>query len=259
VLILINKFGHEKGLVAEFYRKNDKTFYYDYSPVCLLGEELEKWKSNIIKKHEGEDTNNNITFSTFAYWYLEKVSCVPIYRNQEWFHQKRVDLEEFWNKVLHYRKVGLNKLKEDLQDKKNQKKNERDAKKSSKKDDEKINKKSKIAKDPRESIYLDMNNFVFNTETGEKRNTLPNNELMTVQIVSSSKKTSTKKTTKDSNKDANKKEESLFDDEPKIDFTNQSFFKDTTTLDTTLDSTMSSDEEDNITKIDFTNKSYFFT
>ena len=263
----LNKFGHEKGLVAEFYRKNDKTFYYDYSPACLLGEELEKWKSEIIKKHEGEDRNKNITFSTFAYWYLEKVSCVPIYRNQEWFHQKRIDLEEFWNKVLHYRKVGLDKLKEDLQNKKNQKKNERDAKKMSKKEDDKTNKKSKTAKDAKdakdakESIYLDMNNFVYNTETGETRNTLPNNELMTVQIVSSSKKTSTKKTSKDQNKDANKKEESLFDDDPKIDFTNQSFFKDTTNeLDTTeLDSiTMSSDEEDNITTIDFTNKSYFF-
>ena len=88
----LNKFGHEKGLVVEFFKKNDKTFYYDYSPVCLLGEELEKWKSDIIKKHE---TDKNILFSSFAYWYLEKVSCVPIYRNQEWFNKARISQEAF--------------------------------------------------------------------------------------------------------------------------------------------------------------------
>ena len=263
----LNKFGHEKGLVAEFYRKNDKTFYYDYSPVCLLGEELETWKREIIKKHEGDEENKNanITFSTFAYWYLEKVSCVPIYRNQEWFHQKRIDLEEFWNKVLYYRKVGLDKLKEDIQNKKNQKKNEREVKKLSKKEDDKISKKSKITKDTKESIYLDMNNFVYNTETGESRNTSSNNELMTVKIVPSSKKT---KKTSNVNQEI-KKEEGLFDDELKIDFSNQSFFKDeTTTLDattldattldtTTLDASSDISSDDDIPTIDFTNRSYF--
>ena len=220
---------------------------------------MEKWKIEIIKKHEAyerDKENKNITFSTFAYWYLEKVSCVPIYRNQEWFHQKRIDLEEFWNKVLYYRKVGLDKLKEDIQNKKNQKKNEREVKKLSKKEDDKISKKSKTtkdAKDAKESIYLDMNNFVYNTETGESKNTLSNNELMTVKIVPSSKKT---KKTSNINQEI-KKEEGLFDDELKIDFSNQSFFKDETT--TILDSSFDeiSDDDDDIPTIDFTNKSYF--
>jgi putative phage-type endonuclease len=121
----LNKFGNEKGLVAEFYNKDSKKFYYDYSPVCIIGEELENWKKSILEKHISE----NIIFSCFSYWYLEEVSCVPIYRNQEWFQKAKIELEKFWNEVLKYRKLGLEKLKEDIQTKKNIIKNEKLVKK----------------------------------------------------------------------------------------------------------------------------------
>jgi hypothetical protein len=121
----LNKFGNEKGLVAEFYNKDSKKFYYDYSSVCIIGEELENWKKSILEKHICE----NIIFSCFSYWYLEEVSCVPIYRNQEWFQKAKIELEKFWNEVLKYRKLGLEKLKEDLQTKKNIIKNEKLSKK----------------------------------------------------------------------------------------------------------------------------------
>ena len=107
----LNKFGNEKGVIAEFYRKKDKNFLYKYSPVSLLDKELEIWKNNIIKQYITDD----IIFSCFSYWYLEIVSCVPIYRNQEWFNTAKVELEIFWNKVIKYRELGLDKLKEDIQ------------------------------------------------------------------------------------------------------------------------------------------------
>ncbi len=116
----LNKFGNEKGVVVEFFRKEDKTFYFDYSPVCIIGEELNSWKEEIIKKHT---LNNNIMFSSFSYWYLEEVSCIPIYRNQEWFNEAKVVLSDFWNKVLKYRTLGLPKLLQDLQNEKDEKKN----------------------------------------------------------------------------------------------------------------------------------------
>lgn len=115
----LNKFGNEKGLVVEFFRKSDKTFYFDYSPVCIIGEELTNWKNEIIEKHT---SNTNIMFSSFSYWYLEEVSCIPIYRNQEWFNEAKIILGEFWNKVLKYRELGLQKLLEDLQIEKDEKK-----------------------------------------------------------------------------------------------------------------------------------------
>ena len=115
----LNKFGNEKGVVVEFFRKSDKTFYFDYSPVCIIAEELTNWKNEIIEKHT---SNTNIMFSSFSYWYLEEVSCIPIYRNQEWFNEAKIILGEFWNKVLKYRELGLQKLLEDLQIEKDEKK-----------------------------------------------------------------------------------------------------------------------------------------
>lgn len=118
--IFLNSFGNEKGVVAEFYKKAEKTFYYDYSPVGLLGNDLEIWKEEITRKH---CSNNNILSSGFAYWYLEIVSCVPIYRNQEWFNKAKIELGIFWDNVLKYRQLGVDKLKEDIQqDKINKKK-----------------------------------------------------------------------------------------------------------------------------------------
>lgn len=166
----LNKFGHEKGVVAEFYKKSSKSFFYDYSPVSLLGEDLKVWKDMIVKKHETDE----IIFASFAYWYLEEVSCVPIYRNQEWFNTAKVQLEIFWNKVLKYRVLGLDKLKEDIQQEKEDKKNiklqikEENLSKKPKK----AAVKSKGQKNIKEFILLDEKNdsdddddFVFNTQT----------------------------------------------------------------------------------------------
>ena len=136
----LNKYGHEKGINAEFYVKAKdipvqepmgfgqiqcnkpievKKFIYEYAPVCLTGNDLEHWKENIVKKYNSD----NIIFSCFSYWYLEEVSCVPIYRNQEWFNNAKVELEIFWNKVLKYRNLGYEKLLEDIQTEKDEKKN----------------------------------------------------------------------------------------------------------------------------------------
>ena len=114
----LNKYGNEKGIVIELFRKKDKSFFYDYSPVCLLGNDLDNWKIHIMKKYENQD----IMFSSYCYWYLQEVSCVPIYRNQEWFNNAKIELELFWNKVLKYRELGLEKLKEDIQKEKDDKK-----------------------------------------------------------------------------------------------------------------------------------------
>ena len=107
----LNKFGNEKGIVAEFYKKREKVFYYDYSPVSLLGDEMEKWKIEIIKKH----LSDNVISAGFNYWYLQDISCVPIYRNQEWFNVSKIELDIFWKDVVKYRALGLETLKEDIQ------------------------------------------------------------------------------------------------------------------------------------------------
>ena len=106
-----NKIGFEKGIVVEFYKINEQSFYYDYSPVCIIGDEIDKWKKDIIKKHT--ENNPNVIFSTFDYWTLDEVSCVPIYRNQEWFQKSVIELTSFWNKVKKYRNHSIDMMKYD--------------------------------------------------------------------------------------------------------------------------------------------------
>jgi putative phage-type endonuclease len=156
----LNSFGNEKGIVVEFYRKKEKTFFYDYSPVCIIGDDLENWKKMIIEKHK---SNDNLLFSGFAYWYLKDVSCVPIYRNQEWFNNTaKPVLTDFWNDVLKYRELGLDVLKEDIQNKKLEKKREKEeVKKSSKKVSKKSTSStsSKKQKQIKDFINLDNDNI----------------------------------------------------------------------------------------------------
>ena len=167
----MNKFGNEKGIIAEFFNKSTKTFIYNYSNIALLGEELDKWKLDIVNKN---DYPSNIVFWSFSYWYLEEVSCVPIYRNQEWFYNAKPKLEEFWNKVLKYRDLGLPKLLEDIQLEKNDKKELTLKKKElilKKKESEKKEKESssKKQKKIKEFIILDTENSVeINTEEDDK-------------------------------------------------------------------------------------------
>ena len=146
---LKNKFGHEKGIIAELLNKETKSFFYEYGPVCIVGDELESWKDSIIEKYKNHPSK---MFSNFDYWYLEEVSCIPIYRNQEWFQEAKIKLLEFWNNVLKYRKLGLSKLKEELSIKKEEKKKE---KLRIKEDKEKIKLETKKQKKIKEYITFD--------------------------------------------------------------------------------------------------------
>jgi len=137
----LNKFGNEKGLVAEYYKKNEKTFFFEYVPICIIENDLDEYKKIYSNKYID---NSEIVFSSFYYWYLEEVSCVPIYRNQEWFQKSRIELEIFWNKVLKYRELGLDKLREDIQKEKDDKKEDKKREKENvKKEDNKKQKKIK--------------------------------------------------------------------------------------------------------------------
>lgn len=156
---ILNKFGAEKGLIAEFYNKETKTFKYYYSPVCLFGKEMEEWKIDIVNKYKTDD----MLFSCFSYWYLEEVSCVPIYRNQEWFNTSKVELEIFWNKVLKYRELGLDQLLIDIQ-------LEKDIKKELKieKSGKKVVKKERKVKDKPVKTQKKMNDFIFIEDSPKK-------------------------------------------------------------------------------------------
>jgi len=139
----LNEYGHEKGAIACFYHvKDDKVRYY-YSSVNIIGDELEKWKVEIKEEHElkSEVMKERVLFYGFDYWYLEEVSCVPIFRNQEWFQEAKVKLTDFWEEVCYYRDMGLEFLKNELQEQKDEKKRIKEEKKKIKETESKPAKK----------------------------------------------------------------------------------------------------------------------
>ena len=164
----LNEYGHEKGVLAEFYVAKEEKYIYFYGPVNLIGDKLEKWKKEIQEKHEfiSDNQKDNIILSSFDYWYLEEVSCVPIYRNQEWFNEAKFKLEDFWEEVLYYREMGLDFLKEELNNQKEEKKKIKQEKKDIKTREQDLKKQRKI----KDYINLNDDNNENNDNNNDKNN-----------------------------------------------------------------------------------------
>ena len=105
----LNNYGHEKGVLIEYFDLVDTTTKFIYGPIGKTLEEIDEWKKNIIITKI--DNNDNYIFSKLCYWKLIRVSCIPIYRDKEWFSNALVKLTDFWNKILYHRKNGIEGLK----------------------------------------------------------------------------------------------------------------------------------------------------
>ncbi len=164
--------GNEKGLVAEFFHLDDKSFTYEHSPLCLYGEELENWKNEIQKKYEN---NPKYYFSSYSHWYLDCVSCIPIYRNQEWFNSILPELENFWQDVIKYRREGLEVLKADIKANKEKKKQEKEAEKLRIKEEKELNqietkpKKGNSMFSSKKTQDRDIQQYLYNVEKKPKK------------------------------------------------------------------------------------------
>ena len=101
------KDGNEKGVVIEFFNLNDHSLKFEYGPIGGDKDTVEKWNNEIKAKW---NENKEYAYVGISYWYLIEVSCIPIYRDQEWFNEAKIKLEAFWNKILKYRKDGIEEL-----------------------------------------------------------------------------------------------------------------------------------------------------
>jgi putative phage-type endonuclease len=101
------KFRSEKGVIAKFLNNETGLVIYDYLPINLTYNEYKDWK---------EEHNKNPHLIGYDYWYLDKISCKPIYRNHEWFRNVKDKLELFWSKVEKYKNSNLNTLRLDIEE-----------------------------------------------------------------------------------------------------------------------------------------------
>lgn len=98
------KEGMEKGAVLTYLDEmGDKKYFYS---ECGVSEnELRKWEKSVEKKADPRWTKMRI-----AFWRLNHFSCVRVERERDWFAEARPKLEDLWNQIEHYRKVGCESI-----------------------------------------------------------------------------------------------------------------------------------------------------
>lgn len=98
------KDGKLKGIIIYFQQKNGTPFY-DYMPMDLYDkEDIDEWIEGELKKYESEPYEH--VFMKIIYWKLEKISCVLVCRNREWFRSNVEEIENFWRLIEHERING---------------------------------------------------------------------------------------------------------------------------------------------------------
>jgi len=93
-----------KGTIIYFHTKEGLP-YYIYQPLNLyLAEHITSWEEENIEKYQSEPYN--YTFIKFIYWKAEKISCILVLRNREWFKNNVGQLEKIWKTIEEERVTG---------------------------------------------------------------------------------------------------------------------------------------------------------
>jgi putative phage-type endonuclease len=97
------KAGGKKGIVMYFNTHDLKPFYV-YKPLNIINQvDVDLWMENTMELHHGK----NMSWITNIYWKLDKLSCVLVLRNKEWFKNNVAQLENVWNMIKHDRINGF--------------------------------------------------------------------------------------------------------------------------------------------------------
>lgn len=99
----------EQGILIDTYCKKLEKNVYHYCPfeVCENAESIKKWEDEIIDKILADE---NLEYNATKYWRLREYSIIFVKRDKPWFKKAHKKLEKCWNEILHYRKVGIDKM-----------------------------------------------------------------------------------------------------------------------------------------------------
>jgi len=102
--LTLSKDGKMRGIIMHFQAKEGKPFY-SYKPLNIINnDDIRFWEESELEKYESEPYN--YTFLKFIYWKLEKLSCVLVLRNKEWFKNNVGQLEKVWKTIEQERNTG---------------------------------------------------------------------------------------------------------------------------------------------------------
>jgi len=95
--------GSYKGIILYFHTKKGNP-YYEYMPLNIwTPDDVAKWEETTLQKYESQPYN--YIFIKFIYWKLEKLSCVLVLRNKEWFKNNVGQLEKVW-KIIEQERIS---------------------------------------------------------------------------------------------------------------------------------------------------------
>ena len=98
------KGGSYKGIVIHFHT-SEGTPHYAYMPLHLWTPcDVSSWEESTLEKYQSEPYK--YTFLKFIYWKLEKLSCVLVLRNKDWFKNNVGQLEKVWKIIEEERVTG---------------------------------------------------------------------------------------------------------------------------------------------------------
>ena len=93
-----------KGTIIYFHTKDGNPFYL-YQPLNLyLPQAISEWEDENIEKYQSEPYN--YIFLKYIYWRIDKLSCVLVSRNNEWFKNNIGQLEKVWKIIEEERITG---------------------------------------------------------------------------------------------------------------------------------------------------------
>ena len=93
-----------KGCIIYFHTKEGAPFYA-YQPLKLSSkEDIQLWEDETLEKYQAEPYN--YMFLKFIYWKLEKISCIQVLRNKDWFKNNIGQLEKVWKIIETERETG---------------------------------------------------------------------------------------------------------------------------------------------------------
>jgi putative phage-type endonuclease len=102
--ITITKDKSQKGIILYFHTKEGNPFYV-YKPLGIkTPNEIGKWENDMIDLYEV--TPYNYIYIKFIYWKLDKMSCVLVSRNNNWFKNNIGQLEKVWKIIEEERITG---------------------------------------------------------------------------------------------------------------------------------------------------------
>lgn len=103
-VFLRTKKGLEKGAVITYNTPEGENKYF-HSELGVSKEEFDEWHELIKQKVPNDWIERRISF-----WKFDFISCVRVERDFNWFNEALPKLQETWNQVEHYKKVGCESL-----------------------------------------------------------------------------------------------------------------------------------------------------